>query len=209
MRLQRLFGIICALLICVDATSGAQAQADKRPEGLLWNRTGLPAVFPLQVKTPPGRDYLLTLRDAQTGAPALAAYIRGGAFFRVLVPPGSYRLHFATGDRWQGIDDGFGPTRTKVFDLPRPLLFETRGRGHKAGHIVTLPDPGADGMARATIEDQIICQSRQSVFAAPDYLSPERPADAPPPEMGPRQNAREFHRALRFPRNDTRSRYCR
>jgi len=58
----------------------AQAQGDGPRPGLMWNRTGLPAVFPLQVKTRPGQNYVLLLSDEQTDADALAAYITGGAF---------------------------------------------------------------------------------------------------------------------------------
>lgn len=50
----------------------------------------------------------MTLLDAETGEAALAAYIRGGAFFRVLVPPGACRLLFATGKVWQRKASLFG-----------------------------------------------------------------------------------------------------
>ena len=86
------------LLVCLAPTF-AVADVRGSPErnqkpGLIWNRSGLPAVFPLQVKTLSGRDFVLTLVDEDTRLEALAAYIVGGAFFKVLVPPGTYTLRF-------------------------------------------------------------------------------------------------------------------
>ncbi|WP_299969299.1 hypothetical protein [uncultured Roseobacter sp.] len=40
---------------------------------LMWNRTGLAAIFLLLVKSPQRRDYVLTLIDRKTGAKALTA----------------------------------------------------------------------------------------------------------------------------------------
>ena len=67
------------LTACVFAFGLARAETE-RPAGLMWNRTGLPAVFPLQIKTTPGADYLVILSDAETDFDALAAYARGGDF---------------------------------------------------------------------------------------------------------------------------------
>jgi len=105
--------------------------------GLLWLRSDLPAVFPLQVKTVPGRDYHLTLIHAETGDETLAAYINGGDFFRVLVPPGRYTLRFAYGAGWQGEDALFGAS-TQIYEMKQPLRFATRGIGTKTGHLVDL-----------------------------------------------------------------------
>lgn len=78
------------------------ALAQDRPaHGLMWNKTGLPATFPLQIKTQPGRDYIVTLVQPDTNADAMAAYITGGRFFRLLVPPGTYRLEIDYGTVWQ------------------------------------------------------------------------------------------------------------
>ncbi len=161
-------------------TGGAGHGAATRsppPAGVLWNLTGLPAVFPLQVKTQPGRDYMLTLIDTETGAEAFAAFVKGGAFFKVLVPPGTFRVRFATGDVWQGETHIFGSGRdTQVFDLPEPLTFETRGLSVKAGHVVTLPDGGSQRRTATTVVDQLICQSFRPQFPMPDDTFPVPPA---------------------------------
>ena len=121
---------LISLLILVYMTMAASAE--QRPQGLLWNRSGLASTHPLQVKTATGADYLLRLRDVETRQFVLAAYIRGGEFFRVLVPPGWYELLFAFGTNWQGEDALFGPA-TQYLVLDRPLRFGaaiTRKRGH-------------------------------------------------------------------------------
>lgn len=203
--LALLFGGVPALAENVQTTTSANP-----PAGLLWNRTGLPAVFPLQVKTPPGPDYHLTLIDTQTGEAALAAYIEGGAFFRVLVPPGTFRLRFATGRDWQGGDVLFGEGETTHrFDLRRPLTFETRGLGTKAGHIVTLTPGTSDEITRAARKDQFICQSFRPGFASPARSPLDQRADQEPHGKVDLSDGEPMsYEPLARPRHDVRSRYC-
>lgn len=203
--LALLFGGVPALAENVQTTTSANP-----PAGLLWNRSGLPAVFPLQVKTPPGPDYHLTLIDTQTGEAALAAYIEGGAFFRVLVPPGTFRLRFATGRDWQGGDVLFGEGEaTHRFDLRRPLTFETRGLGTKAGHIVTLTPGTSDDITRAARKDQFICQSFRPGFASPARSPLDQRADQEPHGKVDLSDGEPMsYEPLARPRHDVRSRYC-
>jgi hypothetical protein len=205
LMLALLFGGVPAL-----AENGRSTTPAHPPAGLLWNRTGLPAVFPLQVKTPPGPDYHLTLIDTQTGEAALAAYINGGAFFRVLVPPGTFRLRFATGRDWQVEDILFGEGEaTHHFELRRPLTFETRGLGTKAGHIVTLTPGTSDEITRAARKDQFICQSFRPGFASPARSPLDRRADQGVRRKGDLSDSEAmFYDSLPRPRHDVRSRYC-
>ncbi|WP_350153223.1 hypothetical protein [Roseovarius sp.] len=209
----RPLALMLALLIgggSALAESGQTTTSAHPPAGLLWNRTGLPAVFPLQVKTPPGPDYHLTLIDTQTGEAALAAYIKGGAFFRVLVPPGTFRLRFATGKAWQGEDVLFGEgDATYRFDLRRPLTFETRGLATKAGHIVTLTPGTSDEITSAARKDQLICQSFRPGFASRARSPLDRRADQGPQHKGDLTiGDLMFYEPLARPRHDVRSRYC-
>ena len=178
--------LIAAVLLCLGGVVADARAADvpPPPAGLLRNSTGLPAVFPLQVKTLPGRDHVVTLLDARTGEEALTAYIRGGAFFRVLVPPGVYRVQFVSGKHWQGEAALFGQgADVEVFALRHPLEFETRGLGIKAGHIVDLRGRGTEVL----ITDQRICQAFRPGFTrakgpvqegyravGPDVQAPQR-----------------------------------
>ena len=154
--------------------ASAAEDATARPSqttGLMWNRTGLPAVFPLQVKTPAGQDYFLTLIDDKTGEDALAAYIVGGAFFKVLVPPGVFRLSFAVGDVWQGEDRLFGPgENTRFFELKTPLTFEIRNLGTKAGHLVNISELKPGQIVEAAVKDQLVSQSLRTDF--PSRMQP-------------------------------------
>ena len=55
-RLARGAMIVALMLAPAAAASGGGADTVATPPaGLMWNRTGLPAVFPLQVKTRRGR----------------------------------------------------------------------------------------------------------------------------------------------------------
>lgn len=134
----------------------APARAEAPQAGLLWAETALPRTLPLQVKTAPGADYYLVLRDGASGADVLGAYLRGGAFFRVLVPPGRYGLKFArgAGADWAGEAALFGPA-TESFALEAPLEFGVTGTARKGGQIVDLRDPGA-----ISVRPVGICQAR-------------------------------------------------
>lgn len=166
--------LLAVLLLCLVPLA---LKAEPPQAGLMWNRTGLPAVFPLQVKTPEGADYYLSLSDAETGEAALAAYIAGGDFFKVLVPPGRYVLRFVSGERWQGEERLFGPGgQTQRFELPHPLEFAIRGAGVKAGHLVTLSRDLPGGGLQAAVKNQYICQiaSVEGAEPLPGHLQASR-----------------------------------
>ena len=180
---KHLLCMAVALVLALTSQAGADASAD-RPKGLMWNRTGLPAVFPLQVKTKPGRDYYLVLTDTATDEDALAAYIRGGRFFRVLVPPGSFRLTFHFGTSWQGEDDLFGAgSETGRFTLDKALTFETRGLRTKSGHLVDLTNMTFGQERSAQVRGLSFCQ-RPSLAAATDDLALAARQLDPRPEFG-------------------------
>lgn len=177
----------------------------------MWNRTGLPAVFPLQIKTPPGQDYVVTLLDAESGEAALAGYVKGGAFFKVLVPPGVFRLRFATGEVWQGEKALFGPGHaTRVFELQTALTFETRGLGVKAGHVVDVVQDAPGQGLRIALRDQLICQSFRPNFTRPQQSGlqkaeiGQRPPNAPPRLPGTEMTAFDWHRSAKTKRFENR-----
>lgn len=143
--------------------------AEQQPAGLMWNKTGLPAVFPLQVKTSPGQDYMMTLVDAETQAPALAAFIEGGQFFKVLVPPGDYDVRFATGARWQGEADLFGKDETTLFFLDGSLRFAVMDFATKLGHVIDF----TASQDVITVKPQFICQR----ISAAEIARPQAPFD--------------------------------
>ena len=138
-------------MVVAEVTAAAAAP----PHGLMWSESELPRTFPLQVRTPPGRDAYLVLRDAATDAAVLGAYIEGGRFFRILVPPGTFVLDIAFGTDWQGREALFGPS-TEVYAHPDPLDFGITGVGRKSGHLIDLRRTGPGIKAQA--EDIALCQ---------------------------------------------------
>jgi hypothetical protein len=182
------------VLVCLSILPTSLLAEDGQ-HGLLWNRTGLPAVFPLQVKTQPGADLYLVLTDEASDAEALAAYIEGGRHFQVLVPPGSYRVHFAIGQDWQGQDQLFGVAETKHLTVPDPLVFGVVGLSTKAGHTIDLTQSGRDIL----VEARFICQ-RFALSEGPRPQAPFEGRDVRPQEITPRDEVVEFPRRMSLPR---------
>ncbi|QUJ76548.1 hypothetical protein KDD17_00205 [Sulfitobacter albidus] len=112
------------------------AVAQTPAHGLMWRDSPLPAVFPLQVKSAPGTRYYLSLTEQGSTRPALAAFIEGGRFFRVLVPPGTYAVALYRGSEWRGERALFGPKTVRI-EVP-PLTFATKGLRVKSGHLLDL-----------------------------------------------------------------------
>lgn len=164
------------LLLAFAAPLAAGAQ----PGGLMWNRSGLPLTLPLQVKSDAGSDHYLLLHDPETGKAVLAAYARGGEFFRVLVPPGRYVLEIVSGRDWQGEEALFGADTTRV-TLDPPLVFGTEGRARKSGVLVDLRGDAI------TLRSFGLCQRFQLDPATlPGSWARKHPADFPPQHPGDR-----------------------
>lgn len=151
-------GRLALLCLLIAAGTARAAEPDGGlAHGLLWRDSPLAAVFPLVVKTPAGQDFYLRAEAAETGKAVLAAGITGGRFFKVLVPPGRYRLDIAYGTDWRGEGALFAPgPKTGRLRIETPLDFGVEGVARKAGHVVTL-GKAADGFDVA-IKGQAVCQ---------------------------------------------------
>ena len=148
--------------------------ADAPRHGLMWNRTGLPLVFPLVVRTDPGRSYHVLLREVDTGEAALAAYIEGGRYFRVLTPPGTYRVEISHGQDWVSEEQLFG-ARTGLIRVAEPLTFQVESFTSKGGHFIDLRGYFSDEASLRVLP----VQDCQTV----DWVTDTRratPAEAPP-----------------------------
>lgn len=133
------------IILLLAILTALPVRAEDRPRaGLMWNRSGLPATLPLVVRTTPERDHVVILSDADD-RDIMAGYIRGGAFFRLLVPPGTWQIRFAHCRRWQGDDAMFGPD-TEWTRIEQPLTFGA-GIARRHGHIIRLIE--SDGRMRA------------------------------------------------------------
>ena len=65
--MRRLFALLILSVLPVVAPPAVAVAEDRPRAGLMWNRSGLPATFPLVVKTPAGDDYVLFVADPQDG----------------------------------------------------------------------------------------------------------------------------------------------
>lgn len=171
------FWLCLVALVCGAAQAGAEgAAAPAAKHGLMWHRSGLPAVFPLQVKTLGPQDYYVTLTDVDSDKTVLAAYIEGGRFFRVLVPPGTFAVRFAYGNVWQGEEALFGPDgKTMFFDMPEALTFGVRNFNTKGGHLVDLRDISPGEEARGLD----LCQGMRLVRLEPSDTKGWRGSNRP------------------------------
>lgn len=104
----------------------------------MWNRSGLPLTLPLHVRTGPGKGYVLQLHDPETSAAVLAAYFEGGALFRVLAPPGEWRLVIRSGSVTDWVDEvsAFGTGTQTVFD--GSVSFSATGFRTRQGVLIDL-----------------------------------------------------------------------
>lgn len=143
--------LLAALALAVQASVAAAAP----PHGLMWVNSDLPRSFPLQIRTAPGRDAYLVLRDAATDDAVLGAYVEDERFFRVLVPPGRFMLDIAFGTTWQSAASLFGPS-TEIYAHPEALEFGNIGGGRKSGHQIDLRD-AATGI-EARVDEIALCQ---------------------------------------------------
>lgn len=95
----------------------------------MWNRTNRLPRAPLKIRTPSRANYYVKLVDANTGADAVGIFVRGGQTVEAIVPLGSYRLRYATGQTWRGEAALFGPDTIYNEALSR-LDFADQGSGY-------------------------------------------------------------------------------
>jgi len=82
------------------------------PNGYSINHTGKLGYAPFKVVTPPPfliRFCYVLLRSVPENEAAISLFIHGGETVEILVPPGRYRMYFATGNVWYGTEFLFGP----------------------------------------------------------------------------------------------------
>jgi hypothetical protein len=105
---------------------------------------------PFKIKTAAGSHYFLKLCDWQTGVVVMNIFIRGGEEVEVGVPPGTYRIKFASGATWYGEKVRFGPdTAYSVVDTPSE--FSVSG-GQLQGHELQLVNVVNGNLRRRPID---------------------------------------------------------
>lgn len=106
--------------------------------GLLFNWTGRTPQAPLKIVTPSGSDYYVKLVDANTGADAVAIFVRGGQSIQVDVPLGTYRMRYASGQTWRGTRHLFGPGTLTNYGEAESVFDFHISAGYIKGYTVEL-----------------------------------------------------------------------
>lgn len=91
---------------------------------------------PFKVTASSGANYFIKLTDWQTGVPVMKIFVRAGEHVKLGVPPGTYRVKFASGKQWYGEDIRFGPD-TDYSMVGIPSVFSVQG-DRLNGHELTL-----------------------------------------------------------------------
>jgi hypothetical protein len=98
--------------------------------------SGLMPMAPLQIRTRVGHDYFVRLVDAYSRGRVMEIYITGGDTFEGKVPLGNFEIRYASGPRWCGPVNLFGP-ETVYSKADRNFRFEER-EGKVRGYTIEL-----------------------------------------------------------------------
>jgi hypothetical protein len=99
---------------------------------------------PFEIKTPWGSgDHIIKLKDWSTGELFLSAFVLEGASFETEVPLGAYRLQYASGDSWYGIEHLFGPD-TVYGQAESQLRFFNNGINLMGQVVELIPQRGGN-----------------------------------------------------------------
>lgn len=82
------------------------------------------------------QNWLIKLCDQESNLPVMTVFVRAGETVEVKVPIGSYRVKFASGERWYGESNLFGPD-TDYSTIDDPLDFRVKGN-QLVGHALSL-----------------------------------------------------------------------
>jgi hypothetical protein len=98
-------------------------------------RPSVKPVAPLGIKSRSGSNYYVKLVNLR-GQTAMTAFIRGGQYFEMLVPLGTYELKYAAGNTWYGEHQLFG--QNTVYSKANELFDFTFDGTRYSGYTVEL-----------------------------------------------------------------------
>jgi ribosomal protein L40E len=110
--------------------------ADLPPNGDTCYYKNAEAIAPFTIESAPGVNYFIKLIDSDTGSTAVTVFARGGQSVNTKVPLGIYEFRYASGEKWYGENDLFGP-QTVFMKANDKLSFKLNGQ-KIAGYTVTL-----------------------------------------------------------------------
>lgn len=104
--------------------------------GQILSHTNKSRVAPLEIKTSRGSNYLVKLVSADNDEPVMTIYVHGGNTVTTEVPLGKYAIKYASGEKWYGYEELFGPD-TEYSKANALFTFEYTGY-QLSGYTITL-----------------------------------------------------------------------
>ena len=133
---------ILSLFLIVGLNSQSRSEslppAVFQSPGIILDETGFNGNHPFQIITAPGANYFVKLVDNATGANKIGVFVKGGQGIEVTVPAGQYRMRYATGDTWRGIQHLFGPGKMTSYQESSDILNFNESGGYYNGYTVEL-----------------------------------------------------------------------
>jgi len=119
-------------------------------QGLHQLYTSAELIAPFRIVTPSGADsFYVKLTDAGTGVLVMTFFVQGGQSFEAVVPVGTYRVKYATGLTWYGVDDVFGPD-TRYSEAVKIFEFSLKNN-QISGNTIELTRQGGSNLHTKTI----------------------------------------------------------
>lgn len=106
--------------------------------GIIFNRTGVSGNHPLEIVTSPGNDYFVKLVDNITNAERIGIFVKGGQRIEVEVPAGQYRMRYASGETWRGMQHLFGPGNMTSYQASSDIFNFNISDGYYNGYTIEL-----------------------------------------------------------------------
>lgn len=112
-----------------------RGQTDTLPPTGVISRSPAAGLAPLEVRTAPGSNYFLKVRNWTDHEDVLTAFIRGGEKFETDMPLGKYEVCYSVGTQWYGPILDFG--RFTAFRCESSFEFTADATGYD-GHTIEL-----------------------------------------------------------------------
>lgn len=106
--------------------------------GIMFNRTGASSNHPFEIVTSPGNDYFVKLVDSNTNVERIGIFVKGGQRIEVEVPAGQYRMRYASGETWRGMQHLFGPGNMTSYQASSDIFNFNLSGGYYRGYTVEL-----------------------------------------------------------------------
>ncbi len=119
-------------------------------QGIHQLYTSAEQIAPFRIVTPSGADsFYVKLTDASIGVLVMTFFVQGGQTFEAVVPVGTYRVKYATGSTWYGVDFVFGPD-TRYSEAVKTFEFSVKNNPI-SGNTIELTGQGGSNLHTKTI----------------------------------------------------------